>query len=94
MIFHSDAFMAHDFQIEFRNIPITNTAKTAFEAVDEQHRKKDGDLGAVFCQLREQRTLFGGSDGRVHLSGSYLPPKWAARINRVLEAYREEEDDE
>ncbi len=86
----------HHFEIKFKNKRVAEQARAAFEAVNKQSNKRDGELGAVFCQLREcGLLLFRNEHGEeVRLSGSYLPPKWAAKIGRVLKAYEAEQKQE
>lgn len=86
----------HNFQIKFKSKQVAERACSAFGAVSKQSSRRDGKLGAVFCQLREcDLLLFQNEHGdEVHLSGSYLPPKWAAKIGRVLEAYEAEQKQE
>jgi len=84
--------MTPDFDIKFRNGRVAKAALGAFDAVNKQHVNPDRKKGAVFCQLKECDFLLlrGVHGDKVQLIGSYLPPKWAARVGRVLRAYQDE----
>ncbi len=84
--------MTPDFDLTFKNGRVAKAALGAFDAVNKQHVSPDGKKGAVFCQLKEcDFLLFRGVHGdKVQLIGSYLPPKWAARVGQVLRAYEAE----
>ena len=84
--------MTPDFNIKFRNKKVADQVRGSFDAVNEQNVKQDGTHGAVFCQLRECDFLLLQSEpgDKLQLTGSYLPPKWATRIGRVLKAYEDE----
>ncbi len=84
--------MKPSFEIKFKNKDIAHAARRVFHKVKVQSGKADGKLGAVFCQLKEvDYPLLPEDPGpKMNLRGTYLPPKWADRINRVLRRYHDE----
>ncbi len=84
--------MKPSFTIKFRSKHVVRAARGVFHQVKVQSGKGDGKLGAVFCQLKEVDTplLPGDPTPKLLLTGVYLPPKWASRINRVLHHYQDE----
>jgi len=73
----------HSFETKFGSKQVERASRGAFNAVAKQVCKGDGELGAIFCQLKED-------DSRLLLTGTYLPPEWATKINKVLQAYKKE----
>jgi len=88
--------MSHHFEIKFGNALVAKGAHPAFGAVNEQYIKRDGELGAVFCQLKQADLVIlpGEKSDKLHLIGSYLPPKWCDRIKQVLLDYEAEQKQE
>ena len=88
--------MSHHFEIKFGNALVAKGARPAFSAVNKQHAKRDGELGAVFCQLKQADLVIlpGEESDKLHLVGSYLPPKWCDRIKQVLLDYEAEQKQE
>ncbi len=73
----------HSFKAKFGSKQVVRASRDAFNAVAKQVCKGGNERGAIFCQLKEDGSRF-------LLTGVYLPPKWANRINKVLQEYKKE----
>ncbi len=78
----------HSFNTKFGSKQVERASEKAFDDVVVQASKLDGQLGSIFCQLKRDNR------GRFLLRGMYLPPKWAAKVGRVLKAYEAEQKQE
>ena len=72
----------HSFETKFGSKQVERASQDAFHAVAKQVCKGDNKRGAIFCQLKEDKGF------RLILTGTYLPPEWADKIDEVLRAYR------
>lgn len=75
----------HCFSTKFGSKQVERASQNAFDDVVIQASKHDGKLGSIFCQLQRD-----SSSLRLKLTGTYLPPEWSDKINKVLQDYKEE----
>ncbi len=75
----------HSFSTKFGSKQVERASQNAFDDVVIQANKQDGELGSIFCQLKRDNSSL-----RLTLAGAYLPPKWATKVNKVLQDYKEE----
>ena len=73
----------HSFNTKFGSRQVERASQDAFSEVVKQCGNHNKKRGAIFCQLQHDGSRF-------LLTGTYLPPKWADKVNKVLRDYKEE----